>query len=419
MILTGLPIPAPITRLAERVRDAGGRAWLVGGGVRDHLMGWPVKDLDVEVHGLPVDALERVLATIGRVDAVGRSFGVLKLRPRPENGVRWSDPEIDVSIPRRDSNAGPGHRGIAVEGDPFMSLDESVRRRDLTINAILVDVLTREVADPAGGVDDLAARVLRAVDPDAFLDDPLRALRVVQFVARTGFRVDPGLRDLCARAPLAELPAERVQGEWQKLLLVGAEIALGLAVARETTALARVFPERVDDPSLDAALDRARPDRDALDEAGARWALMLSVWLAATPPDAAERTLDRLAMFTFGGYRVRDQVLGLLATRDAPTDTDAALRHLSVRAEPRLAIALRRALGPGPWDARLARAEALGVSRSRPSPLLLGRHVQGLLPAGPAMGELLKAAYRAQLDGELATPEQALDWARARIAAGA
>ncbi|MEZ4318203.1 MAG: hypothetical protein R3F61_11890 [Myxococcota bacterium] len=409
MSASELNIPRSIRDLAEVVHASGGRAWIVGGGVRDHLMGRSVKDWDVEVHGIPADRLEPLLRRHGSVNAVGRSFGVFKLRPR---GSPATDPEIDVSIPRRDSNSGPGHRGIAVEGDPFMPLDEAVRRRDLTINAIMVDVRTLEIVDPAGGVDDLRAGRLRAVDATTFLDDPLRALRVAQFVARTGFSPDAALLDLCRAAPLQELPAERIQGEWEKLLVRGTHLVEGLQVARDTAILARVFPERPDPTELDRALDRARPHRDALDGIGRRWALMLGIWLSACTMEAAEATLDRLWLHKVAGFPVRVQVLAVLEHLADPAGTDAELRHLSVHAELQLSLGVRSALDPTFGEASLERAGALGILSSKPVPLLQGRDLKELgIRPGPHMGPLLAEAYRLQLDGVLDTAESARDWA--------
>jgi tRNA nucleotidyltransferase (CCA-adding enzyme) len=409
-----LPLPPAIEALARSVADAGGRAWLVGGGVRDHLLGQTVKDFDVEVHGVESLDLERLLTRLGKVNAVGRSFGVFKLRPR---GAPRDAPEIDVSIPRRDSNAGPGHKGIAVQGDPTMTLDEAVARRDLTINALLVDVLTRRLEDRVGGLDDLRAQRLRAVDADTFLEDPLRALRVVQFAARTGFLADDTLIGLCRRAPLDELPPERVQMELAKLFLKGRHLETALALARRAAVLTRVFPERVDDPGLDAALQGALGHRDALETAGARWALLLAVFLAASPQEAVEPTLDRMAMFTIGRYPVRRQVVALCATRDHATSTDADLRHLSTHTEVRLALRLRASLDPmGDWSARLTRAHALGVATDKPAPLLRGRDLAALgMRGGRRMGTLLTEAYTRQLDGDLTTPAEALAWARTQL----
>src|SRR5499427_5701049 len=158
--------------IAESVRAATGRALIVGGWVRDRLLDVPSTNLDIEVFGVPADRLRTLLEPFGRVEAVGASFQVYKV-----GGV-------DVSLPRRDSKAGRGHRGFAVTGDPSMSIEEAARRRDFTINAISWDPLTSEYLDPFHGRDDLKRRLLRVVDPSTFPDDSLRVLRAVQFTAR-------------------------------------------------------------------------------------------------------------------------------------------------------------------------------------------------------------------------------------------
>lgn len=405
-------LPEPIRALARDVAAGGGRAYLVGGGVRDHLMAQPVKDWDLEVFGLDVDALARILKRRGAVNAVGRSFGVLKWKPRG-----GGEEEYDVSIPRRDSKVGPGHRGIRVEGDPDMTLEEAVRRRDLTINALMWDLEADRLVDPAGGLADLRAGRLRAVDDTTFLEDPLRALRVVQFAARLEFLPDPGLVALCRAAPLEELPAERIQGEWGKLLLKGRRPSLGLAVAREADLLARVFPE-VAGIRTDAVLDRlAAGPRAEMGPEGRAWALMLAGWLHPASPEAAVATLDRLWLHQVRGYPTRDRALAAIAAWSRPVDDDAALRRLSTACELRLTLALRGAilsLDPRGW---LGRAEALGILERAPAPLLQGRDLQRLgVKPGPQMGRLLAAVYAQQLDGAVTTPEQALEAARALTA---
>jgi tRNA nucleotidyltransferase (CCA-adding enzyme) len=217
--------PDGLLRLLDALRAAGGRPWVVGGAVRDSLLDLPVKDFDVEVFGLPVELLEAVLRAHGRVDAVGQAFRVYKL-----SGVAGLEGALDVALPRRDSKQGPGHRGIGVEGDPAMPVEEAARRRDFTINAMLLDPRTGEIVDPSGGRRDLDGRVLRAVDPRTFGEDPLRALRAVQFAARYDLAVDPATAALCAAMPIAELPAERVFGEIEKLLLRAPRPSRGLAL---------------------------------------------------------------------------------------------------------------------------------------------------------------------------------------------
>ena len=181
----------PVTAVAEAVRAAGGRALVVGGWVRDRLLGRESKDLDIEVFGLPGDVLRDVLGRLGRVEPVGNSFPVFKLA-----GI--GDSVIDVALPRRESKAGRGHRGFVVEGDPAMSLADAARRRDFTINAIAWDPLTGAYEDPFDGRADLTRRLLRAVDPVTFGDDSLRVLRAVQFAARFEFALD---EDTAASVP--------------------------------------------------------------------------------------------------------------------------------------------------------------------------------------------------------------------------
>ena len=206
--------------------------------------------------------------------------------------------------------------------------------------------------------------------------------------------------------------AERISGEWQKLLLKGVRPSRGLAVARASGILARVFPTIVDDPSADALLDRLVPARNAREPEGRRLALMLAAWFDKTPAGGIVAAMDRMWLHKWQGYALRDKVLAAVANRGAPTSTDTDLRRLAVRAEPALVLAIRE-------DAdALARAEALGVATEKPAPLLQGRHLGPLgVKPGPGMGDLLDAVYEAQLDGVITTTDEALDAAR-RLLAG-
>ena len=166
-------LPPGLDPLFRACASAGGRALFVGGYVRDLLLGHPNKDVDIEVHHLDVDVLRALLRRLGHVNEVGRSFGVLKLRLADRTVV--GDHEIDVSLPRRDSREGPGHRGIRATADPHLGVTESARRRDLTINAIAYDPLTDRFEDPFNGRADLEAGLLRAVDDETFGEEIGRA----------------------------------------------------------------------------------------------------------------------------------------------------------------------------------------------------------------------------------------------------
>ncbi|HYY97004.1 MAG TPA: hypothetical protein VE642_00345, partial [Pyrinomonadaceae bacterium] len=201
-------VPEKILRLARAVRDAGGRALMVGGCVRDRLMGLEAKDWDVEVYGVEPARLRSLLDRMGRVNVVGEAFTVYKLGR-----------DLDVSLPRRERKTGRGHRAFYIEGDPSMSVEDAARRRDFTVNAILEDPLGGELLDPFGGRADLGAKLLRAVSPETFIEDSLRVLRAAQFAARFGFDVEEKTVELCRSIDLTDLPAERVWGELEKILL--------------------------------------------------------------------------------------------------------------------------------------------------------------------------------------------------------
>ena len=194
--------------IAAAARAAGGHALVVGGFVRDRLLGFTSKDVDVEVFGVAPAALIALLATFGRVDTVGESFTVFKIG------------EVDVSLPRRESKSGRGHKGFVVIGDPDLSYEEAVRRRDFTINASRLGSAHRQVHRPVRRPDGSRTRVLKVVDPERFADDSLRVLRAMQFAARFDLTLEPESANICRAIPLDDLPAERVWGEVEKLLLL-------------------------------------------------------------------------------------------------------------------------------------------------------------------------------------------------------
>lgn len=221
-------------RIVEAIEDAGGAAYVVGGSVRDALCGHAPKDIDSEVYGIDADRLVAILERFGRVDVVGVSFGVIKLRA--------GDDDFDFSLPRRDSKVAAGHRGFMVEVDPGMTLREAAGRRDFTINAISMD-RNGNIIDPYGGVIDLRERRLRATSA-AFADDPLRVLRGMQFAGRMRLTVERNTANLC-RSLRGEYPAlarERVWGEWEKWAAKSVEPSAGLEFLF-ATGWVRLYPE--------------------------------------------------------------------------------------------------------------------------------------------------------------------------------
>ena len=441
------------TAVAEAVRARGGRALVVGGYVRDRLLGRHAKDLDLEVFGVPEDALPGLLAAIGRVEPVGRAFPVFKLGP------------IDVALPRRESKSGRGHTAFQVDGDPSMSVADAARRRDFTINAISWDPLTGEYLDPFHGRDDLAARRLRVVDPHTFADDSLRVLRALQFAARFECALDDEARTICRAIALDDLPSERLWGEFEKLLLAAERPSIGFALARDLGVVEQILPEMV--PLYDCPQDPEwHPEGDVwthtllvIDEARRRNAdldrpRLATVMLAAVCHDLGKpattafidgrwrspgheaagvgpsaRLLDRFKVQSMDGVDVRGQVLGIVAEHLRPsafhkardTVSDGAFRRLAARVDLELLVRFGRADCHGrvgtfdcsAMDWFLERARALGVEHEAPKPILMGRHLLDLgVPPGPGMGEILKAVYEQQLDGVITTLDHAIETAR-------
>ncbi len=404
--------PELVLEVARAAAAAGGRALLVGGCVRDHLTGHDVKDWDLEVYGLDISQLEGVLRPLGRVDTVGKAFSVLKIKRRRV--------ELDVSIPRRDSHIGEGHRGILAEGDPSMSPEAAARRRDLTVNAILLDPLTGQYIDPYDGRRDVERRTLRAVDADTFLEDPLRALRAVQFAARLDFEPTQELVALCAAARLDELPSERILGEWTKLMLKGRSFSRGFTLARAAHLFERVTPELSFAPDADQVLDAARQARDRLSGAPRRLVLMMSLWMHEDATEAVLATLDRLNLHRWHGYPVREAVLAVHGHHRDDVHTDAALRWLSTRAEVELALLVREHGLPHPEaNERRKRAAELSVLHEPPPRILQGRDfIQLGVKPGPRLGDLVQQAYEALLDGQVHDRPSSLELASRLIAAG-
>ena len=163
---------------------------------------------------------------------VGEAFTVYKLGH-----------DLDVSMPRRERKSGRGHRAFVIEGDPSMSIVEASRRRDFTINAILKDPLTDEIIDPFDGRRDIEQGVLRAVSAETFAEDSLRVLRAAQFAARFEFRVAPETVELCRGIDLSDLPAERIWGELEKLLLRAQRPSIGIGWLHALGVLEKLFPE--------------------------------------------------------------------------------------------------------------------------------------------------------------------------------
>lgn len=455
-----MKIPPPLHAALSALRSAGGRPRLVGGSVRDWLLGHDPKDFDVEVYGLDYEAMGRALVAFGPTDVVGRSFGVLK--------VRIDGSEYDFSLPRRESKTGAGHRGFAVAPDPELTEAEAAARRDFTVNAIAYDPLEDRILDFHHGADDLKKKSLRHTSA-AFTEDPLRVLRAFQFAARFGFTLAPETVALCRSISdtYAELPVERVWGEWEKWAVKSAKPSLGLLVLKQTGWL-RHFPEI-------AALDGLpqepewHPEGDVFVHTGhcldalvgfdswregapaTRRLLSLAVLahdfgkalttkqaerrgrLRWTSPEheaaggpLAETFLQRIGAPLEVTEYVRPLVVNHLLHHDGPSEyRDTTVRRLARKIAPATLddlMAVMRAdhLGRPPLVSpetekrlgflRLA-AQKLALEHAAPKPIILGRHLVALgRSPGPQFKPALDAAFESQLDGAFYDEAGGIEW---------
>jgi tRNA nucleotidyltransferase (CCA-adding enzyme) len=462
-----MKLPPPLLAALSALRSAGGRPRLVGGCVRDWLLGLEPKDFDIEVYGLDYEALGRALASFGPTDLVGRSFGVLKLR--------LEGAEYDFSLPRRESKTGAGHRGFAVAPDPALTEAEAAARRDFTINAIAYDPLDDRLLDFHGGADDLKKKILRHTGP-AFVEDPLRVLRAFQFAARFELTLAPETVALCRSisGTYAELAVERVWGEWDKWATKAVKPSLGIIALKQTGWL-KHFPEI-------AALDGVpqepewHPEGDVLVHTNhcldalvgldswrsgpplIRRLLSFSVLAhdfgKATTTKQAERRgklrwvspeheaaggpltdtfLARIGAPLDLVPRVRQLVVNhLLHHQGAEEYRDTTVRRLARKIEPAtidelIAVMQSDHLGRPPLvSAETVRrldhlrnaARRLALEHAAPRPIVLGRHLISLgLHPGPQFKPALDAAFESQLDGAFYDEAGGLEWMRSYLRA--
>ena len=447
-----------VRTVAGLVKEAGGRALMVGGAVRDLLLGAKsVKDVDIEVFGIDPERLQKILGEKFAFDPCGVSFGVLKLHHF----------DIDVSLPRRESKRGIGHKGFLIDSDPNLSVPEAASRRDFTVNAMYYDPLAGVFEDPYGGRADLASHTLRHVSPK-FVEDPLRVLRGMQFIARFDLHPAPETIELCRTITMEDLPPERLFEEWAKLLTKGNQIARGLDFLR-ATGWVRYFPELQrligckQDPKwhpegdvwnhtclcLDAFARRRTGDADedlivglavlchdfgkpattALDPRSGHIRSLGHDEAGVAP------TLTFLRRLT-NEERILREVPPLVQCHMQPFSLwrahagDAAIRRLAmkvVRIDRLLRVARADDEGRPPEKAGGtscgedlkwlgAAAERLRIAASAPKPILMGRDLIALgYTPSPQFGVWLDACFEAQLDGAFSDHDGALAWFKEKI----
>jgi len=452
-------LPKRLLEIAADINQTGGAIYLVGGWVRDFLLDIPCHDYDLEVYGLDMERLFNILMRHAKPNLVGKAFGVITMRIEGMN--------FDFAFPRTENKTGPGHKGFAVTADPTLTFAAASARRDFTINAMGIQIPAMELIDPHGGHRDLRAKLLRHVSA-AFSEDPLRVLRAVQFAARFELDIAPETQELCRRLPLAELPMERIFGEFKKLLLKAVRPSLGLEWMRKLGLLS-YFPELGDligvqqepewHPEGDVWIhnnmvidEAAKLRRDEYGEFG-NLALMLGAlchdfgkpaatvfsegrWRSPAHDvrgEAPTRSfLDRLtretALVEEVVVFVREHLKPALLYKARAEVKPSAIRRLALRVDIEKLVrvaradhfgrttpdALARQFPAGEW--LLEQSRLLNVLDEKPKPYLTGKFLLTLgMKPGPEIGKLIAESFELQLEGDLADMESAQEWARARL----
>ena len=394
-----LRIPTAARRVAYAIELAGGRAWLVGGWVRDQLLGRESNDLDLEAGGLDADELELALSALGPVIRVGRAFPVFKLKM---DGMT-----LDISQPRADSL--PDGQ---VSVDPDLPVEESAARRDLRINAIAIDPLTEELCDPFDGQGDLQRRQLRAVDAERFLDDPLRVLRAARFAAQLNFKADDQLVEISSRADWSLVASERIGIELCRLLrapfphqglYTGCRLGVWSALLKGIT-IENSGPELCAMERMPTIGPRLGPESRAL-------AVALAILLHRIPASDFDHTMDRLDIYRKEGLDLRNEIEIAIGRYQELAENCDRSSLLWAAESGELAISLGLALALQPSDTlseAIKIASELGVLHTPVLPLIMGRDLVDIgVEPGAALGRLLESIRSAQLDGRISTPEEA------------
>jgi tRNA nucleotidyltransferase (CCA-adding enzyme) len=447
----------------DAIRKAGGTPMIVGGYVRDLVLGMSPKDMDIEVYGLESDKLNSVLSEHGNVDAVGAAFGILKLDMRADGGD-----EIDISMPRRENKVGTGHRGFMVEVDNSLTPTEAASRRDFTMNAMSLDPFTGEILDPFGGREDLKNGILRHTS-DAFAEDPLRVLRGVQFASRFNMTLAPETAQLCntLKDEYSTLAKERLWGEWQKFAVKGNYPIAGLQALNDSGWI-DLYPEIKNMKGV-PQMEKYHPEGDVWEHTKHTVAAASKIAVRENLSADDRTTLVMTMLLHDTGKPETTVIQG--DEINSPGHDEAGMKHAQkflsdIGAPPDISVKVTALVGShlrimhGEPTARNVRRMAdaiapasiqmmsyvieadekgrppntklwqhmkprvtkmLGLARQhnvslKPmQPILMGRHLiqHNIIKPGPAMGNLLSRARDAQVEGTFDNLNDAIDWAKA------
>lgn len=398
-------IPQKLLKIAGDIRSAGGRAFLVGGFVRDSLLriNGEARDFDIEVYGISQEKLLEILSRHGKPNLIGKAFGVVHLA---RQGIHY-----DFSFPRTESKTGVGHRAFDVQTNPNLSFEEAARRRDFTINAMGMELPGLELADPYNGQRDLENKILRHVS-EAFSEDSLRVLRGVQFAARFELRATKETVELCKTLSLSDLSRERIEEEFRKWILKGAKPSFGLDFFCEA-GLQSQFPEigLCDSGDLGKVLDSLVKHRDSLNPQEAERVMFAGLLClpSAKPLDFLKKWIPVNNLLK--SVPALLDSLPLLNLSDKSSLRRCALKAHGLKLPAMLKSSCSSLCEDGIdiYGCAQKTGMEMGIWESAPEPYLTGQMLldTGLKP-GPHIGKIIKQVFEMQLSGQIKSKEEAL-----------
>lgn len=406
-----LPLVASVL---DNIVNKGGQPVLVGGLVRDYLLGQPGTDIDIEVfHISSSDELKLLLSPLGSISEVGASFGVWQ----------YSGPEgsVDFSMPRLEQHTGPSHTDVSIQLDASLTFEAAASRRDFSVNAMGIDWGSHQLLDPFNGQDDLSGRILRHISPE-FSSDPLRLLRAFQFSSRFGLTPHQDTVQLCRTMSLSNLSKDRLFEELKKWLLGSPHPSVGLPLLYELGVIQQ-WPEMMRYYESDY-WEKAGYAIDTMRHTPAvSYPLMLASWLVhaiSIDPDGSEIIHPFLSRLTDSSQLVDPLVSSMVATHSLiqlsmnPGLTESDVILTAKTAKLRSIIAMIR--GAYPDSSRLVRyllstATRLKIMDGPLPPMIKGRDLLSLgIPPGDHVHEILSLVYDAQLKGAFKTKVAALEF---------
>ncbi|GBU23714.1 hypothetical protein R83H12_00331 [Fibrobacteria bacterium R8-3-H12] len=391
-------VPKILLQIAEDIRSEGGRAFLVGGFVRDSLLGTrdEIRDFDIEVYKISQEKLLSILSKHGKPNLIGKAFGVVHLS---RQNIHY-----DFSFPRTESKTGSGHRAFDVQTDPNLSFEEAAKRRDFTINAMGMELPNLELIDPYNGSEDLKNKILRHVS-EAFAEDSLRVLRAVQFAARFELKAAQETIELCKTLSLSDLSRERIEEEFRKWLLKGVKPSYGLVLFCEV-GLQKMFSEISLQGNLGDILDSLAKHRNNLNQQEAEIAMFAGLLClpGAKPIDFMKKWIPMNILLKKVPALLNS--LSLLNLNKKNSLCRCALKAGGLKLPAMLKSAIEN-------DAKLYEdvqkaGKKMGIWEKAPEPFLTGQMLLDMgFKQGPNIGRIIKRVFEKQLEGEANSIEDA------------